>query len=45
MSQKSEIKELISEWNNQGYQVLFYPKFHCKLNRIERFWAHAKQYA
>jgi hypothetical protein len=28
-----------------GHSVIFYPKFHCELNFIERFWCAAKHYA
>ena len=28
-----------------GYRVLFYPKFHCELNFIERYWCRAKWFA
>ena len=28
-----------------GHRVLFYPKFHCKLNFIERYWRRAKWFA
>jgi hypothetical protein len=27
-----------------GHSVIFYPKFHCELNFIERFWCIAKHY-
>ncbi len=45
LTQKCEIEELISEWHGLQYRVLYYPKFHCELNHIEHFWAHAKRYA
>ena len=32
--QKGRLQE---EVENLGYCVLFYPKFHCKLNPIERY--------
>ena len=28
-----------------GHRVLFYPKFHCELNFIERYWCQAKWFA
>ena len=28
-----------------GHSVLFYPKFHCELNFIERYWCQAKWFA
>ena len=28
-----------------GHSVIFYPKFHCEINFIERFWCAAKLYA
>ena len=40
--QKGALQESIEAC---GHLVLFYPKFHCKLNFIEFFWAAAKRYA
>ena len=40
--QKGRLQEEL-EASNQ--QVIFYPKFHCELNFIERFWCAAKYYA
>ena len=34
-NQKGRLQE---EIENLGHRVLFYPKFHCKLNFIERYW-------
>jgi len=34
-------EELLAE----GHEAIFYPKFHCELNFIERFWCAAKFYA
>ena len=28
-----------------GHSVLFYPKFHCELNFIERYWCQVKWFA
>ena len=28
----------------KGHLVMFFPKFHCELNSIERVWAQAKRY-
>ena len=39
--QKTKVEETIL---NQGHRVMFIPKFHCKLNPIERVWGHAKHY-
>ena len=39
--QKGWLQELVEE---TGHSVIFYPKFHCELNFIERFWCSAKYY-
>jgi hypothetical protein len=44
MAQKCELEERLCGPDNQHF-VMFYPKFHCELNHIERFWCHGKQYA
>ena len=44
MAQKCELEEKLCGSDNQHF-VMFYPKFHCELNHIERFWCHGKQYA
>ena len=30
---------------SRGHNILFFPKFHCEFNPIERVWGKAKQYA
>jgi len=40
--QRGYLQEVIEA---RGYQVIFYPKFHCEPNFIEFFWAAAKRYA
>ncbi len=40
--QKGRLQE---EVENLGHRVLFYPKFHCELNFIERYWCRAKWFA
>jgi hypothetical protein len=40
--QKGRLEE---ELQAAGQLVIFYPKFHCELNFIERFWCAAKWYA
>jgi len=39
--QKGQLQE---EVEAAGHSVIFYPKFHCELNFIERFWCAAKHY-
>ena len=41
-SQKGQLEE---ELENKGQLVIFYPKFHCELNFIERYWCGCKWYA
>jgi hypothetical protein len=40
--QKGMLEEEILAYN---HQVIFYPKFHCELNFIERYWCAASYYA
>lgn len=40
--QKGRVAEDIER---SGHLVIFYPKFHCELNFIERFWCSSKRYA
>src|SRR6266542_6726992 len=42
LAQKETIEELITK---AGHKCIFYPKFHCKLNFIERYWGVSKKYA
>ena len=35
-------KTLLEEVESGGHLCVFFPKFHCKLNVIERVWCHAK---
>ena len=42
LQQKGRLQE---ELEGSGQEVIFYPKFHCELNFIERFWCAAKFYA
>ncbi len=41
LAQKSALEKTILE---AGYKCIFYPKFHCELNFIERYWGVAKRY-
>lgn len=41
-SQKGKLQEEIEARN---HTVIFYPKFHCELNFIERFWCSSKYYS
>ena len=36
------VEELV---RSRSHICLFFPKFHCELNAIERVWCHAKIYA
>ena len=40
--QKGRLQE---ELECRGWLVIFYPKFHCELNFIERYWCGCKWYA
>lgn len=40
--QKSALEELIVE---RGHVCVFYPKYHCELNFIERYWGAVKRYS
>ena len=42
LAQKSALEEVILE---AGHKCIFYPKFHCELNFIKRYWGAAKRYA
>ena len=48
LSQERDLQEqkghLQEELEASNQQVIFYPKFHCELNFIERFWCAAKYY-
>ena len=35
----------MQEVETTNHLIIFYPKFHCKLNFIEHFWCAAKWYA
>jgi hypothetical protein len=39
-AQKSALEEVVE---SRGYQVLFFPKFHCEVNAIEQSWGFAKR--
>jgi len=42
-AQKGELEESLEK--SGLHRVMFYPKFHCELNHIERLWCHGKKYA
>ncbi|GBC50571.2 uncharacterized protein OCT59_001487 [Rhizophagus irregularis] len=42
LAQKGAIEELIE---NARHKCIFFPKFYCKLNFIERYWGAAKRYS
>ncbi len=39
LAQKSELVKIIE---NADHIYIFFPKFHCELNFIERYWGAAK---
>ena len=41
--QKCELEEKLE--GSGGHCVMYYPKFHCELNHIEKFWCHGKRFA
>jgi hypothetical protein len=41
LNQRSALEEVILE---AGHKCIFYPKFHCELNYIERYWGAAKRH-
>ena len=41
---KDQESWLTEEVNKLGFQILFYPKFHCELNFIEMVWGWIKSY-
>src|SRR3954454_20687973 len=41
LNQKGAIAETIEK---AGHKCIFYPKFHCELNFIERYWGAAKRF-
>ncbi len=41
LAQKSALVEIIE---NAGHVCIFFPKFYCELNFIERYWKAAKRY-
>ena len=44
-AQKYEIEESItSSANGKHHIVIYYPKYHCKLNHIEHFWCSVKKW-
>ena len=42
MAQRSALVEMIED---SGHVCIFFPKFHCELNFIERYWGAAKRFA
>ena len=41
LNKKTEVEHYIE---NRGFQCFLLPKFHCKLNPIERVWGQSKRY-
>lgn len=45
-AQQCAIEEQIKgSLNEKHHHIIYYPKFHCKLNHIEHFWCASKAYA
>ena len=42
---KSQMTILEEVVHSRGHICLFFPKYHCELNPIERNWSHAKRVA
>ena len=40
--QKTILREKVE---SRGYICLYFPKYHCELNAIERNWCHAKKHS
>ena len=40
-AQLAWLAQIIAE---RGHHILFYPKYHCELNWIERYWGYCKRY-
>ncbi len=38
-SQRELLREIVE---NKGHQIIYYPKYHCELNFIEKIWGYIK---